>query len=79
MSLADLDRVPNVFDLSTWERPFVNAKQLAGYVDVEPRSIIRMIEVGSLKGTKTGRAWRIPTDAAREAFHVQRTAAPKPS
>jgi len=58
-------------DLSTWPKPFVSARQLAGYMDVVPRTIVRMIRDGALPGVKVGRSWRIPTDDARKAFSVE--------
>jgi excisionase family DNA binding protein len=63
------------FDLATHRRPFVTAVELANFVGCDPRTIVRMISVGSLPGVKVGRSWRIPTAAARAAFHVQQTQA----
>lgn len=60
------------FDLSTHRRPFATATELAAFLDVDPRVIVRMIHAGSLEAVKVGRSWRIPTDAARAAFHVER-------
>lgn len=59
-------------DLATYARPFVTVKALADYLDVDRRTIVRMIVAGSLSATKAGRSWRIPTDDARATFHVQR-------
>lgn len=63
------------FDLSTHRRPFVTATELAEYLGCDRRTIVRMIHSGSLRGIKVGRCWKVPTDAAREAFHVERKAA----
>lgn len=65
----------SMFDLATHRRPFVTAGELAGYLGVHRRTIVRMIEGGSLDGVKVGRQWRIPTEAARVTFHVQQTQA----
>lgn len=59
------------FDLATYAKAYVTASALAGYLGCDRRTIVRMIAVGSLVGVKVGRAWRIPTDAARETFHVK--------
>jgi excisionase family DNA binding protein len=59
------------FDLARCVRPFVTATELARYLTCDPRTIRRMIANGSLPGVRAGRCWRIPTDAARRAFHVQ--------
>lgn len=60
------------FDLATWPRPFVTATQLASYLGVERRTVVRMIRNEALVGVKAGRCWRIPADAARSTFHVER-------
>ena len=65
-------RVRSTFDLATHGRPFVTVKDLAGYLDCDRRTIIRMITAGALEAAKVGRSWRIPTEIARAAFHVQR-------
>lgn len=59
------------FDLLTWARPYVTATQLAGYLDVDRRTVVRMITTAALPAVKAGRCWRIPTDVARAKFHVQ--------
>ena len=59
------------FDLSTHRRAFVTPGQLAHYLDVDPRTIVRMIHQQSLPGVRVGRSWRISTSAARAAFHVE--------
>lgn len=59
------------FDLAAHRRPFVTATAVADYLDVDPRTIVRMIKEGALIGVKVGRAWRIPTEKARAAFHVE--------
>lgn len=60
------------FDLLTWAKPYVTATQLAGYLDVDRRTVIRMIRTAALPAVKAGRCWRIPTSAARDTFHVAR-------
>ncbi len=73
--LSSLRRLPMTaeprIDLATHRRPFVTAIELADYLGVDRRTIIRMIAQQSLPGVKVGRCWRIPTEAARAAFHVQ--------
>lgn len=59
------------FDLATHERPYVTAAQLADYLDVDRRTVIRMIKDNALPAVKAGRCWRIPTSVAREKFHVK--------
>lgn len=60
------------FDLATHRRPYVTPTALAGYLDVDRRTIVGMIHDASLPAVKVGRCWRIPTEAARQAFHVER-------
>ena len=67
------------FDLRTWKGNFVNAKQLASFVECDARIIAAMVNNGELEGTKAGRAYKIPTDAALRKFHVQQTPASKAS
>ena len=59
-------------NLATHPRPYVTAGELAEWLWCDRRTIVRMIHNGSLKGTKVGRNWRIPTEDARRAFHVER-------
>jgi hypothetical protein len=41
---------PEGFDLATCQRPFVSATKLAGYLDCDRRTIVRMIHAGSFGG-----------------------------
>ena len=59
-------------DLATHARPFVTVKALAAYLECDRRTIARLIAEGALPARRVGRLWRIPTDAAREKFHVER-------
>lgn len=60
------------FDLRTHRKPYVTARELADWLDVDRRTVVRMIAGQSLPAVKAGRCWRIPTDAARAMFHVER-------
>jgi excisionase family DNA binding protein len=72
MSLQDdVDAALSPFDLETTPQRFVSCSDLADYLACDRRTIVRMIEVGSLPATKVGRAYRIPADAAREVFRAQ--------
>jgi excisionase family DNA binding protein len=71
LAASDMEDQRSAFDLGTHRRPFVTAIELAGWLRVERRTIVRMIKQGSLPAVKAGRCWRIPTDAARRAFHVE--------
>lgn len=62
---------PPRFNLAAHQRPFVTARQLADFLDVDPRTVVRMIADRAITGVKVGRSWRVPTDHAREVFHVQ--------
>lgn len=64
----DID--PNDFNLATHQGRYVSATLLASYLDVDRRTIVRMIQHGSLEGIRVGRAYRIPTEAARRVFNV---------
>jgi excisionase family DNA binding protein len=72
MSLNDdVEAALAAFDLETTPKRFVSASDLAGYLACDRRTIVRMINAGSLPATKVGRAYRIPADAARAVFHVE--------
>lgn len=61
------------FDLAACRRPWISATMLASHLNVSARTVIRMIHEGSLPGSVKVRAcWRIPTDVARDKFHVER-------
>lgn len=64
---------PPLVNLATHEWPFVTPPDLARYLACDPRTIVRMIEAGSLNAYKVGRNWRIPTNEARRAFHAEHT------
>lgn len=59
-------------DLATHPRQFVHVKPLARSQGVDPRTIRRMIQAGSLYAYRVGREWRVPIEDACRAFHVQR-------
>lgn len=60
------------FDLFTHPKRYVTVADLASFVCVERRTIVRMIHAGSLLAVKVGRAWRVDTASARDAFHGER-------
>lgn len=66
-------RRPPLLDLSTHEWPWVTPPELARYLKCDRRTILRMIDADTLLAYRVGRNWRIPTDEARDAFHVQQT------
>jgi excisionase family DNA binding protein len=45
-------------------------KDLSVYLDVDRRTIVRLIASGALAAVKVGRAWRVHTESARAVFHV---------
>lgn len=55
-------------DLASHAAPFVTVSVLADHLDVERDTIVRMIKWRTLYAFKVGREWRIPIQAAREAF-----------
>lgn len=63
------------FDLATHRGHFVSVPALASYLGVDRRTIVRMIVAKELPATRAGRAYRIPTDAARATFHVKQSQA----
>jgi excisionase family DNA binding protein len=63
--------VDDAFNLETTTKRFVSVAFIARYLDCDRRTIVRMIKAGALPATRAGRAYRIPTDKAREAFHVE--------
>lgn len=66
-------RRPPLEDLARHTFPWVSAPELAEHLQCDHRTILRMIEAGALDAYRVGRCWRIPTDDARRAFHVERT------
>lgn len=60
-----------IVDLATHEPHEVTLKVLATYAEVDRRTIVRMIRAGTLKAHQVGREWRITTEDARRAFHVE--------
>lgn len=64
-----------IIDLATHEPHEVTLKVLADYAEVDRRTIVRMILSGKLKAHQVGREWRIVTDDARAAFHVEQPVA----
>lgn len=60
------------FNLATHEGKYVAVSDLARYMDVERRTIIRMIHAGALTAVRVGHLWRVETESARAAFHVPR-------
>lgn len=60
-----------IVDLATHQPHEVTLKVLADYAEVDRRTITRMITAGKLKAHRVGREWRIATEDARTAFHVQ--------
>lgn len=58
-------------NLATFTGAHVSVADLADWLEVERRTVIKMIEVGALHGFKVGRQWRVPTAAARTAFPSQ--------
>jgi excisionase family DNA binding protein len=69
--MTEQRRHSGALDLAGHQRPFVSVAALADYLDTERRTIIRMIATGALQGVKVGREWRVTTESARQAFHVQ--------
>jgi len=66
-------RRPPLEDLAHHAYPWVTAPELAAYLQCDHRTVLRMIEAGSLDAYRVGRSWRIPTEGARRTFHVERT------
>lgn len=65
---------PPLRDLATHDFPWVSPPELADYLRCDRRSIVRMLELGAIKGAyRVGRCWRIPTAVARETFHREQT------
>lgn len=64
---------PPLTNLATYDRPHVTPPQLAAYLGCDVRTILRMLEEGSLFGFKVGRNWRIRTSEAQRAFPVEHT------
>lgn len=62
---------PVILDLATHPRPYVTVRALARYLETDPRTILRLIHEGALEAVQVGRHWRIPTEVARQKFHVE--------
>ncbi|MDP1570351.1 MAG: helix-turn-helix domain-containing protein [Vicinamibacterales bacterium] len=63
---------PPLVDLSSHPVSFVTVTDLATYLLVDERTILRMIEDGALHAVRVGRVWRIPLDEAQRVFPVER-------
>lgn len=69
---------PRLTDLDTFPCAWVTPPELAEYLDCDRRTILRMIDAGSLPAIRVGRNWRIPVAEAKRRFdparfHVERT------
>lgn len=62
---------PPLADLDTFPCAWVTPRELAQYLDCDPRTIIRMIDAKALGAYRVGRNWRIPIVEARRRFHVE--------
>lgn len=60
-------------DLATHASPYVTVAVLAEHIQVERDTVVRMIRLGTLYAFKVGREWRIPIQAARDAFPTRRS------
>lgn len=61
-----------ITDLARHPSLEVTVAVLAAFKECDERTVVRMIAAGTLDAYKVGREWRIPTNAARAAFHVER-------
>lgn len=68
-ALRDIDQP--IACLSTHESPLITPKVLAAYLRCDVRTVLRMIEARAIRGFQVGREWRIHTESARRAFHVE--------
>lgn len=57
-------------NLATHPSAHVTPRELARYLECDPRTILRMIEGGTISAYRVGRNWRIHTDEARRVFPV---------
>lgn len=62
---------PEFVDLATYRGAHLTVSALAAWLECDTRTVIRMIQAKTLTAVKVGREWRIPTESARVAFHVQ--------
>ena len=63
---------PPLTNLLTHTYPWVSPPELADYIKCDRRSIVRMCELGAIKGAyRVGRCWRIPTAVALRTFPVE--------
>ena len=60
-------------DLASHPVAYVTVSVLAEYLYVERDTIVRMIRLKTLYAFKVGREWRIPVEAAQEAFPSRRS------
>lgn len=59
---------PPLLSLASHPRPFVTPPELARHLVCDRRTILRMIDGGTLHAVRVGRNWRIPIEEARRAF-----------
>ncbi len=63
---------PALVNYDTFPYDWVTPPELAAYVQCDPRTIVRMIAMGSVVAFRVGRNWRIPLKEARRMFPVER-------
>lgn len=69
---AEMKKRPPLHSLSTHPYAYVSPPELADYLACDPRTLLRMIENGSIKAYRVGRNWRITIEEARRVFPVER-------
>ncbi len=53
----------------------MTVKQVAEHLNVNPRTVLRLIERGDLRASKVSSRWRVDPDDLRD--YIERQAAPK--
>lgn len=60
-----------ISDLAAHEARAVTVHVLAAYLEVDERTVTRLINAGTLYAYKVGREWHISTASIRRAFPVE--------
>lgn len=63
---------PALVSLADFPFDYVTPPELAAYIPCDRRTLVRMIEAGSIGAYRVGRNWRIPVEEAQRAFPLHR-------
>jgi acetyl-CoA synthetase len=57
--------------ISSKTQRFFSPRKVAEIYDVEPRTVVRWIRQGKMRGVKVGRVWRVPEEALDDCIQPE--------